>query len=640
MPKRVSSFVLAVVVALTISAFPSAAASPAPLARPAALDDAVAFWRRVFTEITTSQGFVHDDRRLDIVYATVPMRSPGTRERTSEAQRTARHYADILRKLGNGRRKGLSAEESRVLRLWGVNVDNATLRAASARVRIQRGQADKFREGLVRSGAWVDYIERAFEAAGVPKEIGALPHVESSFDPTARSFVGAAGMWQFMASTGRRYMRIDALVDERLDPERASDAAALLMRHNFEVTESWPLAITAYNHGAGGMRNAIRQVGTRDIARIVAEYRSRTFGFASRNFYVSLLAALDVRNQAESYFGKLERHPPRSNAVIALPGYVSIATLERAVGVDRDTLASLNPALLPGVWNGSKFVPKGYRLRLPASVPDGNAWLASVNAGTWLARQKADEYHVVRRGETLSTIAPRYGARVSDLVSINSLSSANRIRVGQRLVLPGGATAEPVVADGVYANAASARPGASEQVSSAVAAAPRTPDEEADAVPEPIAITQGEDAAPAADPSDYAVAEDSTVRVQEGESLVQFATWLEIDAARLQRTSGLRSSQLRTGQRVRLDFSEVSVDQFERRRLDYHRGLQERFFARFRIAGTNEHVVRRGESVWLLAERRYNVPIWLLRQYNPDVDLDLVKPGARVVIPVVRARSA
>src|SRR5262249_15553877 len=119
-----------------------------------------------------------------------------------------------------------------------------------------------------------------------------------------------------------------------------------------------------------------------------------------------------------------------------------------------ETLAALNPSLLPSVWSGKKLVPKGFKLRLP--VRDGldpSMLLASLgSAGGWTAKQTPDLYHVVQRGETLSSIAPRYGARVSDLMSLNGLASANRIHEGQRLVLPGAiaAGAEPTVADGVY----------------------------------------------------------------------------------------------------------------------------------------------------------------------------------------------
>ena len=100
-------------------------------------------------------------------------------------------------------------------------------------------------------------------------------------------------------------MRVDHIVDERLDPYRASVAAARLLEQNYRVTGTWPLAITAYNHGASGMRRAAQQLGTKDIARIVREYRSPSFGFASRNFYVEFLAATHVATHHEDYFGKL-----------------------------------------------------------------------------------------------------------------------------------------------------------------------------------------------------------------------------------------------------------------------------------------------------------------------------------------------
>jgi membrane-bound lytic murein transglycosylase D len=87
--------------------------------------------------------------------------------------------------------------------------------------------------------------------------------------------------------------------------------------------------------------------------------------------------------------------------------------------------------------------------------------------------------------------------------------------------------------------------------------------------------------------------------------------------------------------KVKLDFSKVTPDQFEARRLEYHKQLQETFFTQFRIKGSETHVIKRGESVWVLAQQRYNIPIWLLRQYNPDVDLGSIKPGTTLVIPTV-----
>ena len=138
-----------------------------------------------------------------------------------------------------------------------------------------------------------------------------LPHVESSFNAAAYSKVGAAGLWQFMRSTGRRYMRVDDAVDERLDPYRSTEAAAQLLAYNYRVLGSWPLALTAYNHGAAGMRRAKESVGTDDFVKINRTYNSRTFGFASRNFFPSFLAALTIDENPGEIFRRA-RAPARN----------------------------------------------------------------------------------------------------------------------------------------------------------------------------------------------------------------------------------------------------------------------------------------------------------------------------------------
>jgi membrane-bound lytic murein transglycosylase D len=691
--------------ALLLLATPSiATAAPEPLARPVELEPAVNFWRRVYTEITTNEGFVHDDTRLDIVYETVRLSRSSDRARRASASEAGDRYVRALRAIAGGKRDNLSPSEKRVMELWGPNINSAALSDASQRVRFQLGQADKFREGLIRSGAWEHYIKKTMTDAGLPPEIASLPHVESSFNPSARSKVGAAGMWQFMVSTGRRFMRIDNVVDERLDPYKSTRAAALLMQQNYEVTRAWPLAITAYNHGASGMRRAIEQVGTDDIAAIVRKYKSRSFGFASRNFYTALLAAVDVDREPERYFGALDRHAPDNSRVLVLPDYIAVNTLAKSLGVDRDTLEPMNLSLKPTVWNGSKKVPKGYEFRVPSSAGDPQLLLASLSHDAWDSKQTPDLFHVVQRGETLSSIAPRYGARVSDLVAINSLSSAARIRVGQRLILPGGvskSSAEPVVDQGIYPDAvveaqqvatakaatkaASGAPTAAPSLASNVPPKPTseltaslpsavaevatdeaaaeagdtigTTDtlEQAAAAEQEVAMALPAVPAPAeaaqvveieqrkllADPSDYSVAEDRTIRVQEDETIGHYADWLGVKASDLRRMNGMKgTSSVRVGRRLKLDFSKATPEQFEGARLAYHQDLQEQFFANHRIVATNEHVVKSGESIWVLAGRKYNIPVWLLRQYNPDLDLSMVKPSTRVVIPVLASPGA
>jgi len=639
------------------------------LARPSQLEPAVNFWRRVYTEITTNEGFVHDDTRLDIVYETVRLSTSSDRARRLSADDAGDKYVRALRAVAGGKRDNLTPSEKRVMELWGPNIDKDTLLDASQRVRFQLGQADKFREGLIRSGAWEDYIRKTLADAGLPPEIASLPHVESSFNPMARSKVGAAGMWQFMVSTGRRFMRIDNVVDERLDPYKSTRAAALLMQQNYEVTRAWPLAITAYNHGAAGMRRAIEQTGTDDIAVIVRKYKSRSFGFASRNFYAALLAAVDVDRDPTQYFGVLDRHPPDNSRVLVLPDYIAVGALARQLGVDRNSLEPINLGLKPVVWNGSKKVPKGYELRVPMSAGDPQMLLASLPRDEWTSKQTPDTVHVVQRGETLSSIAPRYGARVSDLVAINSLSSAARIKEGQKLILPAGVAknaAGPVVDQGVYPNATveAQQPTPATTVTAVTEAANTTAMADAtEAEAAPVGESEvAEEEVPAgtaptpaeakdvvdieqrqllADPSDYSVGDDKTIRVQEDETIGHYADWLGVRAGDLRKLNGMKgTSVLRVGKRLKLDFSKITPEQFEAARLAYHQALQEEFFANHRIVATSEHVVKPGESIWVLAGHRYNIPVWLLRQYNPDLDLSMVKPSTRVVIPVLASPGA
>src|SRR5256885_1037939 len=269
-----------------------ALAQDTPMPRPPLLERDVQFWIRVYTQIDTNAGFLHDQYNLGVVYDTLHFAlntTPAERERQVDQAREG--YVAALRRIADAGDAPLSADDQRTKDLWGADITPARLRSAIDDIRFQLAQADRFRAGLIRSGAWETHIAETLANLGLPAELAVLPHVESSFNPAAYSKVGAAGLWQFMRSTGRRYMRIDSAVDDRLDPFRSTEAAAQLLAYNHRVLGTWPLALTAYNHGTAGVRRAKETLGTDDIARIVRSYSSRTFGFASRNFYVSFLAA-------------------------------------------------------------------------------------------------------------------------------------------------------------------------------------------------------------------------------------------------------------------------------------------------------------------------------------------------------------
>src|SRR5258706_1124477 len=315
------------------AATPAATPAPQPqlFPRPPELQPDINFWIRVYSEISTDEGFIHDQRNMAVVYEKLNFINDLTpRERQARVDATRERYQAMLRHLSSGAAPR-DAEEQRVRDLWPADTSAARLTQAIDDVRFQLGQSDRFRAGLARAGAWESHIASTIAAQGLPAELAALPHVESSFNPEAYSKVGAAGLWQFMRSTGRRFMRIDASVDERMDPFRATEAAAQLLAYNYRALGTWPLAITAYNHGAEGMRRARDKLGTTDIVTILREYNSPLFGFASRNFYVSFLAALTIDREPQKYFGVIQSQSRQQFQEVALPAAASISALEAAV---------------------------------------------------------------------------------------------------------------------------------------------------------------------------------------------------------------------------------------------------------------------------------------------------------------------
>jgi len=413
--------------------------------RPAELKRDVDFWIRVYSEITTLQGFMHDERNLAVVYEMIDLAAAGPsgsmsrRQRVTQARErwnSALNEAAIA--LESSDLTQASADARRVIELWGSEATPSRLRTAREGVRFQLGQADRFRAGIVRSGTWESHIATTFARLGLPPELAALPHVESSFTPTAYSKVGASGLWQFMRSTGRLYMRVDDIVDERLDPFRSTEAAARLLLNNYRLLGSWPLAITAYNHGPAGMRRARETMGTDDFAVIARRYQSRSFGFASRNFYPSFLAALTIDQDAIRYFPGVTRAPEMRFHEVEMPGYADVSRLERTLGVPMAQLRELNPALRPPVWSGSRFVPRGYRLRLPSEQAMTAAeFIELVGADQLFVAQVGPRTHRVARGETLHQIARKYGYTVSRVAELNGLSTSAKLRRGRTLQLPG-----------------------------------------------------------------------------------------------------------------------------------------------------------------------------------------------------------
>ena len=235
-------------------------------------------------------------------------------------------------------------------------------------VRVQTGQKDFFTSGLEVSNRYLSQMEKIFKAHKMPVELTRIPFVESSFNKKATSKVGASGIWQFMNGTGRKYMMVDGAIDERVSPYKATEAAARLLKENHLILyHSWPLAVTAWNHGPTGLRKAISHAGSKDLGKIIARYHSRSFDFASSNFYSEFLAALHAERYSDEIFGNIEREPYVELEVVKLARSVRFSELLKVSGLSRDEFLSSNPELA-NVAKKNLLLPRGFRLHIPESA--------------------------------------------------------------------------------------------------------------------------------------------------------------------------------------------------------------------------------------------------------------------------------
>ena len=390
---------------------------------PKSLKPNVDFWIHVFARLEGGSGVLHDDEDLSIIYQTLYGLPRDKERRRSLIRQKRNYYKGILERLARGKRRGLTRDERRVLAMFEGKQTAAAFRKATEQVRFQGGIREAFRAGLVRSGAYLPIIEPIFERAGLPKELTLLPHVESSFRNDARSRSGAAGIWQFMPATGRRFLRVNSRVDERHDVRLATIAATKLLKENYKLLGTWPLAITAYNHGAWGMKKAVARTGTKDIGKIVRRYRGRAFGFASRNFYAEFLAAMHVVRNYERYFGTIRFAEPSINPVQPQHYRVQRGDSLRRIAKRFNTTVSALAAL--NNLERLHLIQVGQILRIPV---------------------KHDRYRV-RHGDTLGRIAKRFDTTVDVLMAMNNMDQANFIKPDQVLRVPAGRMAASSAVD-------------------------------------------------------------------------------------------------------------------------------------------------------------------------------------------------
>ncbi len=423
--------------------------------RPKALKGNIRFWRQIFAEYSEHQSVVHDLRKPERVYVVLDFRSDATalpkpllsRFKNDEEEAAKARVASLLRQTAAlaATPEVMSDEQRRLAALF--SDDQAALTDAAANIRTQRGLQERTRQAVEISGQYLPEMERIFADAGLPRLLTRLPIVESSFNINAYSKVAAAGLWQFMPSSARMYMRHNQIADERRDPWTSTRAAAAHLKDDYDHLGSWPLALTAYNYGRGGVARALQEVNGSTLEDMLTRFEGPRFGFASRNFYAEFLAATDVERDYRKHFGDVQRQAPLRFDTVTVERYTPYRTLVKTAGVDAERFRELNPSYHDSVLAGRLYVPAGDSIRLPAG--QGAAFKVAygrLGAGETFSKQRQTHFsYKVKKGESLASIARRYGSSESTLRRLNGLKKG-KLRAGKTIRIPNDGDAEAMTA--------------------------------------------------------------------------------------------------------------------------------------------------------------------------------------------------
>lgn len=413
--------------------------------RPAVLKGNIRFWQRVFGEYSEHQSVIHDLRKADRIYTVLDFRDElGVLSKVQLSRLKSEDEESAKARIANALRgaaalvdtpEQMDSEQRRLAALF--SGDESALQDAANYIRSQRGLQERTRQAIEISGQYLPEMERIFVDAGLPKLLTRLPIVESSFNINAYSKVAAAGLWQFMPSSAKMYMRHNQIADERRDPWTSTRAAAAHLKDDYDHLGSWPLALTAYNYGRSGVGRALREVNGNSLEDMITRFNGPRFGFASRNFYAEFLAATDVERDYRKYFGEVQRKAPLRFDTVRVERYTPYRTLVKATGLDADRFRELNPSYHDTVVSGRLHVPAGDTIRLPAGQATAfkTAYSRLGDDETFAQQRQTHFSYKVKKGENLTVIARRHGVSESTLRSLNGLKKG-KLRAGKVLKIP------------------------------------------------------------------------------------------------------------------------------------------------------------------------------------------------------------
>ena len=324
-------------------------------------------------------------------------------------------------------------------------------------VELFQGRLREFMQnGLDRGQRYLPMIQAVFKAEGLPLDLAYVPLVESAFKSTALSRVSARGMWQFMLPTAREHgLNQTWFLDERSDPEKATRAAAQYLKTLQGMFDGdWNFALASYNAGPGRLQRAVRQSKSTDFWYITGS--SRYLPRETREYVPMIQAAIIIAKNPELYGFSVNSATPLAYETITIPGALDLKIIAEWAGVPIESLQDLNPELRRTT---TPMTPHSLK------VPIGTAAAIETKLDGAASLYREFQFHTVKRGETLTSIAKKYKVSVAKLRELNELPARARVQARQELripapsatALPAVTAARPTMASGRSASGSSSR---------------------------------------------------------------------------------------------------------------------------------------------------------------------------------------
>ncbi|PIR21374.1 MAG: hypothetical protein COV45_01105 [Deltaproteobacteria bacterium CG11_big_fil_rev_8_21_14_0_20_47_16] len=291
---------------------------------------------------------------------------------------------------------------------------------------------ERFGRYMQRSGRYEPMIRQIMKSYGMPQDLMYLAMIESGFSSKARSHASAVGVWQFIRSTGNRYgLDQDMWIEERQDAEKETHAAAQYLKDLYSEFNDWYLAMAAYNAGEGTVRRAIAKYGSKDFW-VLSDPRKKAFRAETRDYVPKFIAAAIIGKNPERFgFHQVKKDNALNFELVTVDTHVDVDVIAKCAGTDVETVDILNSELRVGT------APPRYKVRIPpGSAKKFHANLSKIDPKDRVRSVASLESHTVKKGETLSRIARRYGVKSRSILSANRLKSARNIKRGMVISIP------------------------------------------------------------------------------------------------------------------------------------------------------------------------------------------------------------